>query len=265
MKTIKGPAIFLAQFVGDKAPFDTLDNMCRWAASLGYKGIQIPTWASQPHRHRQGRDVEDLLRRAQGHRRQARPRHHRALEPHHRPARRRAPGLRHAVRRLRAQGSPRQSQGAPEMGGEDPHQLRQGLAEPRPQGARHLLGRARLALHLSVPAASRRPRRRGLRRAGQPLAADPQRVRRERRRRLLRDPSERGSPRRHHLRDVPRAREQPPAREPALRSEPLRAAAARLSAVHRFLPRADQDVPRQGRGVQSDRQAGRLFAATRAG
>src|SRR3569623_1523806 len=46
MKTIKGPAIFLAQFVGDAAPFDTLENMCRWASSLGYKGIQIPTWAS---------------------------------------------------------------------------------------------------------------------------------------------------------------------------------------------------------------------------
>ncbi len=44
MKNIKGPAIFLAQFVGDKTPFDTLDNMCQWAASLGYKGIQIPTW-----------------------------------------------------------------------------------------------------------------------------------------------------------------------------------------------------------------------------
>jgi sugar phosphate isomerase/epimerase len=46
MKTIKGPAIFLAQFVGDKAPFDTLENMCRWASGLGYKGIQIPTWAT---------------------------------------------------------------------------------------------------------------------------------------------------------------------------------------------------------------------------
>ena len=41
---MKGPAIFLAQFVGDKPPFDTLENMCRWAANLGYKGIQIPTW-----------------------------------------------------------------------------------------------------------------------------------------------------------------------------------------------------------------------------
>ena len=44
MKTMKGPAIFLAQFVGDRAPFDSLKSMAQWAASLGYKGIQIPSW-----------------------------------------------------------------------------------------------------------------------------------------------------------------------------------------------------------------------------
>lgn len=44
MKTIKGPAIFLAQFMGDEAPFNSLDSICKWASSLGYKGIQIPTW-----------------------------------------------------------------------------------------------------------------------------------------------------------------------------------------------------------------------------
>lgn len=44
MKTIKGPAIFLAQFAGDEAPYNTLDNMCQWAASLGYKAVQIPAW-----------------------------------------------------------------------------------------------------------------------------------------------------------------------------------------------------------------------------
>lgn len=43
MKTIKGPAIFLAQFAGTDAPFDTLENLGHWAASLGYKGIQVPT------------------------------------------------------------------------------------------------------------------------------------------------------------------------------------------------------------------------------
>lgn len=44
MKTIKGPAIFLAQFMGDEAPFNSLEGICAWAAGLGYKGIQIPTW-----------------------------------------------------------------------------------------------------------------------------------------------------------------------------------------------------------------------------
>jgi sugar phosphate isomerase/epimerase len=46
MKAIKGPAVFLAQFVDKKAPFNSLDGMCKWAADLGYKGIQIPTWES---------------------------------------------------------------------------------------------------------------------------------------------------------------------------------------------------------------------------
>ena len=46
MKTIKGPAVFLAQFVDNQPPFNTLDGMCKWASDLGYKGIQIPTWES---------------------------------------------------------------------------------------------------------------------------------------------------------------------------------------------------------------------------
>jgi sugar phosphate isomerase/epimerase len=44
MKTIKGPAIFLAQFASDRAPFNGLREISRWAAALGYKGVQIPTW-----------------------------------------------------------------------------------------------------------------------------------------------------------------------------------------------------------------------------
>src|SRR6202451_3860200 len=47
MKSIKGPAIFLAQFVGDEPPFNTFDSICGWAASLGYKGVQIPAWDSR--------------------------------------------------------------------------------------------------------------------------------------------------------------------------------------------------------------------------
>jgi len=44
VRTIKGPAIFLAQFAGDTSPFNNLNEISRWAASLGYKGVQIPTW-----------------------------------------------------------------------------------------------------------------------------------------------------------------------------------------------------------------------------
>jgi sugar phosphate isomerase/epimerase len=44
MKTIKGPAIFLAQFADDRAPFNSLPGLARWAADLGYKGVQIPAW-----------------------------------------------------------------------------------------------------------------------------------------------------------------------------------------------------------------------------
>ncbi len=44
MKTMRGPAIFLAQFAGDEAPFNTLDSIADWAADLGYVGIQIPSW-----------------------------------------------------------------------------------------------------------------------------------------------------------------------------------------------------------------------------
>jgi len=41
---IKGPALFLAQFAGDTAPFNTLEGITKWAAGLGYKGVQIPTF-----------------------------------------------------------------------------------------------------------------------------------------------------------------------------------------------------------------------------
>jgi sugar phosphate isomerase/epimerase len=47
MQTIKGPAIFLAQFMGDEAPFNSLEGICSWASSLGFVGAQIPTWESR--------------------------------------------------------------------------------------------------------------------------------------------------------------------------------------------------------------------------
>ena len=44
MKTIKGPAVFLAQFAGDDVPFNTWQSITRWAADCGYKGVQVPSW-----------------------------------------------------------------------------------------------------------------------------------------------------------------------------------------------------------------------------
>jgi len=44
MKTIKGPALFLAQFAGDDAPFNSLDAITKWAAGCGYLGVQMPSW-----------------------------------------------------------------------------------------------------------------------------------------------------------------------------------------------------------------------------
>ena len=43
MNRIQGPAVFLAQFVGSAAPFNTLDGLARWAAGHGYVGVQMPT------------------------------------------------------------------------------------------------------------------------------------------------------------------------------------------------------------------------------
>ena len=44
MATIRGPGIFLAQFAGDTVPFNNLRSITAWAASLGYKGVQLPSW-----------------------------------------------------------------------------------------------------------------------------------------------------------------------------------------------------------------------------
>jgi len=43
VKTLKGPGIFLAQFLGSEPPFDRLETIAKWAADLGYVGVQMPT------------------------------------------------------------------------------------------------------------------------------------------------------------------------------------------------------------------------------
>ena len=44
MKTIKGPAIFLAQFADDESPFNSLNEIGAWAAKHGFSAVQIPSW-----------------------------------------------------------------------------------------------------------------------------------------------------------------------------------------------------------------------------
>src|SRR5712675_1511745 len=41
---IKGPGIFFAQFMSDQAPLNRFDTACKWAAGLGYTGVQVPSW-----------------------------------------------------------------------------------------------------------------------------------------------------------------------------------------------------------------------------
>jgi hypothetical protein len=50
MKTIKGPAIFLAQFMGDKPPFNNMKSICQWAKTIGFVGVQIPYMGSKVYR-----------------------------------------------------------------------------------------------------------------------------------------------------------------------------------------------------------------------
>jgi len=47
MNTLKGPAIFLAQFAGDKEPYNSMKSIAEWSVSLGFEGIQIPSWETK--------------------------------------------------------------------------------------------------------------------------------------------------------------------------------------------------------------------------
>ena len=47
MSQIKGPALFLAQFAQDEAPYNTLENISQWSKEVGFVGVQIPAWDSR--------------------------------------------------------------------------------------------------------------------------------------------------------------------------------------------------------------------------
>ena len=171
--TMKGPAIFLAQFVGDAPPFNSFDAICGWAAGLGYKGVQVPT--SDPRMidldkaatsqtycdeiagvaARHGLAITELSTHLQG-----------QLVAVH-------PGLQRSLRRVRAAGSQGQAEGASELGGGSDDEGRAGVPPPRPHRQRQLYRRAGLAVPVSLAAAAAGPDRDRVRRTRAPLASDP--------------------------------------------------------------------------------------------
>lgn len=42
MRTVKGPGLFIAQFIGTEPEFQTLDGIAAWAAGLGFQALQVP-------------------------------------------------------------------------------------------------------------------------------------------------------------------------------------------------------------------------------
>jgi sugar phosphate isomerase/epimerase len=66
MQTIKGPAVFLAQFAAEQPPYDSLPGLAKWAAEKGFKGVQIPTWDTRLIDMRQAAESETYLDEVNG-------------------------------------------------------------------------------------------------------------------------------------------------------------------------------------------------------
>ncbi|GHD29467.1 sugar phosphate isomerase/epimerase family protein [Halioglobus pacificus] len=63
---MKGPAIFLAQFADDAPPFNDLASIASWAAGMGYRGIQVPTWESNLFDLKQAAESRDYCDEVKG-------------------------------------------------------------------------------------------------------------------------------------------------------------------------------------------------------
>ena len=259
MKTIKGPAIFLAQFAGDAAPFNSLDSICDWAASLGYEGVQIPSWDSRLFNLERAAGSKDYCDLVKG-----------TVEGH---------GLKITELSTHLQGQlvavhPAYDEGfdafaAPQVRG-NPKARQEWAVQQMLWGAkasRHL----GLDAHVTFSGALAYPylypwppRPKGLIDTAFTELA-------KRWRPILDAFDEQGvdvcyeiHPGEDLLDGASFERflgkvDNHPALLHQLRPVALRAAGPGLSAVHRLLPRADQGVPRQGRRAQPDRQAGCLW------
>ena len=113
--TMKGPAIFLAQFVGNAQPFNSFAAICGWAAGLGYKGVQVPT--SDPR-------LIDIDKAAVSQTycdeiagvAEPRPGDHRIVHPPARTTRRCSSGLQRGLRCFRSGCSQGQAEGTSDLG-----------------------------------------------------------------------------------------------------------------------------------------------------
>ncbi len=172
MKTIKGPGIFLAQFAGDDAPFNTLEGMANWAARLGFAGMQIPSWDKRLFDLKLAAESQDYCDEVLGKLKQA--------------------GLALTELSTHLQGqlvashpaydvlldgfAPPQLAGDPKAASSGPCSSWSGLqGEPETgaQRARDLFRRAGVAFLLSLAAAAGGAHRRSVQGTGPPLAADP--------------------------------------------------------------------------------------------
>ena len=156
MKTIKGPALFLGQFAGDAAPFNSWDSITKWAADCGYIGVQVPTWASQlidlkkaatskdycdefaGKARENGIEVTELSTHLQGQLVAVNPVYDEAFDGFAAPE---------------VRGNPKARAG---MGGRAGQASADGVEASRHQGACDLFRRAGLAVHVSMAAASGR-------------------------------------------------------------------------------------------------------------
>src|SRR3989442_11470569 len=116
MRAIKGPAVFLAQFAGDAPPFNSLAAIAAWAARLGFKGVQIPSWDRRLFDLEGGREP-DVLRRRSRRPGRGRPSGDGTVDASAGPAGRRASRLRHGVRRIRGSRGAREATGTYRLGG----------------------------------------------------------------------------------------------------------------------------------------------------
>ena len=266
--TIKGPAIFLAQFAGDAAPFNSWTRSRRWAAGLGFKGVQIPSWDARLFDLKKAADVEDLLRRARRHRARTTASRSPSSATHlqgqlvavH-------PAYDEAFDGFAPAAGARQPEGAPGLGGRaDAAGRRKASQQPRADSARAAFPGA-LAwpyLYPVAAASGRASSRAAFDELAQALAADPRRLRRSRRA--------------TSASSCTRAKTCTTATTFELFLERVEQPSALLTSSttrrHFVLQQLDylafidiyheriKVVPCEGRGVPADRAAGRVLAAT---